>query len=107
MHKALAMGTRHCWIDFCDSRAHDAQDCWCEVHRNAEADKAPSVWWRNLEQRHVDRQPSACKQTRHLLQRNGHVVELATGRQTAHFAADEKGPMAIVSARSTSNLRQR
>src|SRR5262245_24883300 len=49
MHKALAVGARHCWIDLCDRPPRDAQDCWCEIHGYAEADKAPSVWRRNLE----------------------------------------------------------
>src|SRR5215475_10675683 len=86
MHEALAVGARHCWIDLRDCRARDTQDCWREVHGYAEADKAPSVWRRNLEQRHVDRQPSARQQTGYLLQRDGHVVELATGSQTTHVA---------------------
>src|SRR5512133_1230719 len=101
MHKALAVGARHCRIDLRDSCARDTQDCWREIHRHAETDKPPSVWRRNLEQRHVDRQPSARQQTGYLLQGDGYVVKLATGGQTAHFAADEKGPMAIVSAGST------
>src|SRR5262245_13587752 len=107
MHQALAVGARHCGIDLGDSCARDTQDSRREVHGHAKADKAPSVRWRNLKQRHVDRQPSARQQTGYLLQRDGHVVELAAASQTAHFAANEKGSMAIVSAGSTFNLRQR
>src|SRR5215813_9938615 len=44
---------------------------------------------------------------RHLLQRDGHVVELAAACQTAHFGANEKDSMTIVSARSAFHLRQR
>jgi hypothetical protein len=106
MHKGLAVGARHCWINLSDSRACDAQDCRRKIHRHAESDKPPSVRRRNLKQRYVDRQPSGLQQPRHLLQRDGHVVELAGSSQTAHFGADEKGPMAVVSARSTFNLRQ-
>src|SRR5262245_13902331 len=98
MHEALAVGARHGWIDLCDNRARDAQDCWREIHGNAEADKAPSVWRRDLEQRRVDRQPSARQQTGYFLQRDGHVVELAAASQTPDIAADEEDSMAIVSA---------
>src|SRR5215813_6672726 len=107
MHHALSVRTLHCCIDLCDSCASDTQNCRCQIHRDAETDESPSVRRRNLKQRYVDWQPSARQQTRHLLQRDGYVVELATSGQTAHFATYEKDPMAIMSARSTSHLRQR
>src|SRR5262249_59168115 len=44
--------------------------------------------------------------TRHLLERDGYVVELAAICQGDHFAANEKSPMAIASAGSAFDLRQ-
>jgi hypothetical protein len=67
MDEAVAVRARHLWIDFGDDHARNAEDRGREVHRHPEADKATSIRRGNLEQRHVDRQPSARQKTRHLL----------------------------------------
>ena len=107
MDEALAVGARHRRIDLGDDAARDAQDRRCEVDGHAEADEAAGIRRGNLKQGHVDRQPSARQKFRHLLQRDRHVVELAATRQAAHFAADEKRPMAIASTGRALHLRQR
>src|SRR6516225_1774265 len=101
MNEAMAVCARHRWIDFSDNPARDVEDCGREVHRHPEADKATSIRRGNLEQRHVNRQPSTCQKARDLLYRDGHVVELAAACQTAHFATNKKNPMAVVSMRNS------
>src|SRR5512140_3127922 len=83
MDQALAVRAWHRWIDLRDNRSRDAQDRGREVDGHAEAYKAPSIRRGNLKQRHVDRKPSARQKSRHLLQRDGYVVQLAAARQTA------------------------
>src|SRR5262245_57775957 len=80
MNEALAMGAWHCWIDLRDHGTRNAQNCRREIHGHPEADEAPRVRRGNLKQSHVDRQPSASQQSRYLLQRNGHVVQLPAAR---------------------------
>ncbi len=107
MNEALAAGARHRRIDLGDDPARDAQDRRCEVDGYPKANEAAGIRRGNLKQRYVDRQPSARQKFWHLLQRDGHVVELAALRQSAHFTADEKRPMPIASTGRALRLRQR
>src|SRR5262249_33747575 len=107
MNEALAMGARHRWIDLRDHGTRNAQNCRREIHGHPEADEAPGIRRGNLKQSHVDRQPSAGQQSRYLLQRDGHVVQLPTACQITHFAADEKCSMVVSGSGRTCYLRQR
>src|SRR5262249_24572136 len=107
MNEALAMGARHRWIDLRDHGTRNAQNCRREIHGHPKADETPGVRRGNLKQSHVDRQPSAGQQSRYLLQRDGHVLQLPTARQIAHFAADEKCSMVVSRSGRTCYLRQR
>src|SRR5262245_18625851 len=107
MHKALAVGAWHRWIDLRDNGARNTQYCGRKIHGDTEADKAPGIRWRNLKQSHVDGQSSTGQQSRYFFQGDGHVVQLPAARQTTHFAADKKGPMAVSSPGRASRLWQR
>ena len=59
VHEALAVGARHRRVDLGDDNAGDAQNRRRKIHRYAEADKAARIGRRDLQQRHIDRQPAA------------------------------------------------
>jgi hypothetical protein len=67
VHKALAVRARHRRIDLGDDGPGDTQNSRRKVYRHSEAYKAARIGRRNLKQRHIDRQPAARKQPRHLL----------------------------------------
>ena len=61
MDEAFAVGARHRRVDLGDHPVGDGEHRRCEVDGNPEADEAAGVGRRDLEQRHVDRQPAGSR----------------------------------------------
>ncbi len=107
MDEALAVGARHRRIDLRDHAARDAEHRRREVHGHPEADEAAGIGRGDLKQRHVDRQQPARQERRHLLEGDGHIVELAAAREASDVAADEEHPMAVAGPGRARRHRQR
>ena len=95
MHEALAVRARHRRVDLGDDAAGNAQNRRRKIHGHSETDVASGIGRGHLKQGHVDRQPPARQEFRHLLERNRHVVELAACGEALYVAADEERPMAV------------
>ena len=107
MNEALTVSARHRRVDLGDHAAGDTQNRGRKVHGHTETDVASGIGRRHLKQGHVDRQPSARQEFRHLLERNRHVVELAACGEALYVAADEERPMAVAGLGGARLHRQR
>ena len=107
MDEALTVSARHRRVDLGDHAAGDAQNRRRKVHGHTETDVASGIGRRHLKQGHVDRQPPARQEFRHLLERNRHVVELAAFGEALYVAADEERPMAVAGLGGARLHRQR
>ena len=97
MHETLAVGAGHRRVDLGDRLARHGEHRGREIDGHAQADEAARIRRGDLEHRHVDWQPTACQESRHLFQTDRHVVEPSATGQVAHVAADEERPVAIAS----------
>ena len=107
MDEALTVSARHRRVDLGDDAAGGAQNRRRKVHGHTETDVASGIGRGHLKQGHVDRQPSARQECRHLLERNRHVVELAAFGEALYVASDEERPMAVAGLGGARLHRQR
>ena len=85
---ALRAGPRHPRVDLGDDPPRRHHGGARHVHGDAEAATPGRVGRARLDQRHVEREPPALEQARHLGERHGHVVDVVRGAQAEHVATE-------------------